>query len=313
MSRRTEELAREAMEHVVPWGRHHREPEAAFRAKIRELNREMRKTAVHPKYKVGHYVLVRGGYEGRIEHLDWHHPNYGYTIRLLASPYASHPVGSLLFVHASSIIGHRVKPPHREAPETWKDPVRHGAPRRGRRAEYLVYVDGRRLETGPYPGTARGPAWFSSRASALAKARELKAKGHKVEVQRRIATGFGFEGKRVTLRKGYDPARRAQQPAPRPTLIGTEHTTPAGFRWFRRMVSEASYGQTVWVREEGSSVEHPRWFLLRDKPERLPRFFETLAASQGRIVDRLEGRAAVVEMERLMKRGAHDPRKRGRR
>ena len=73
----------------------------------------------------------------------------------------------------------------------------HSGPRKF--VEYFIYVDGKRLETGPHPGVARGPTWFRSRKAAIETAKSLRAAGHTVKVERR--THSAVEGyKRMNVR-----------------------------------------------------------------------------------------------------------------
>jgi hypothetical protein len=53
--------------------------------------------------------------------------------------------------------------------------------------EYLIHVDGKKLETpiGAWRGAPSRPTFFRSRKAAIEKAKELRAAGHVVEVQRR--------------------------------------------------------------------------------------------------------------------------------
>ena len=44
---------------------HNIQPPEEFRKNVRAMSRELRKTAWHPKYKPGQYVLITGGEEGR--------------------------------------------------------------------------------------------------------------------------------------------------------------------------------------------------------------------------------------------------------
>ena len=67
--------------------------------------------------------------------------------------------------------------------------------------EYLVYVDGKKLETpiGNYAGAPLRPTFFRSRKAAIETAKSLRAAGHTVKVERR--THSAVEGyKRMNVR-----------------------------------------------------------------------------------------------------------------